>query len=428
MATATKRKPKAKVRSVELREDYRSGFSGKVDHEESIIRSVKIVGLESRNRARVLGLDQKEFGRALDQPYGYSRRALESAIPLYEGATVRIDHPPTKRESNGARVIVDSSRPTLSMAGVLSGVRFQEDGLYGDMELVKAHEGTARILEIAERWPNKIALSHHAFGDPKIISGRVVIDHINSVESVDIIGDQPGTTNGLFESHSGETTVAKTIREIVESLDKKHVARRLLEMEGEDFGGADMAELPVEVPADADTDMEVANALRAAVMAIMDNAELDSAAKLEKIGAIFAIKDEVEGVAPAEEVPAETVESKMKTKHADPKVRELLETVAELKRDRDAANAERDALQAREHARTLLESADRKADEVRLDSLVALSTDAKRKALIETWGKDKDDPAVPRPRRSAPLLESADEKPLSGESFIKAVKTTPRRY
>ncbi len=52
---------------------------------------------------------------------------------------------------------------------------------------------------MAEKLPNKIALSHNAHGNTKLVNGRAVIHEIQTVYSVDLVGDKPGTTNGLFE-------------------------------------------------------------------------------------------------------------------------------------------------------------------------------------------------------------------------------------
>src|SRR5262249_2363425 len=47
----------------------------RVDVKGGVIHGVKIVGLESRNIGRTIGLDPDEFAGALDKPYGYSPSA-----------------------------------------------------------------------------------------------------------------------------------------------------------------------------------------------------------------------------------------------------------------------------------------------------------------------------------------------------------------
>lgn len=393
-----------------------SGFE-RVDAEAGIIHGVKIVGLESRNIGRTIGLDPKVFNGAVDKKYRYSQRALESAIPMYEGATIRTDHPASEIDPNGRRVVKSSSRPMLSVFGSLKKVRFHEDGLYGDLHYLKSHPMAAFVVEVAEKMPEKLALSHNAFGVPVLINGQAVVDQILEVYSVDIVGDKPGTTNGLFESYSEDIPVAKkTIKQIFEGLAATTALAisgraQLLEMCDDELSGAKVAEMEVDAPAEMSTDDQAKAAFRAMVVAAFDDEKLDTKATMAKIKAIMDAQDKLAGKEPekAEGEGKATTESAADQADVDKRLR-LLETEnAELKADKAV--------------RGLLESMQREITPVRLNAVKALANDADRKALIETWPKQETDIFANRPRQSAPLLESqAATETLTGEKLISALK------
>lgn len=177
----------------------------RVDVESCVVYGCKVVGLQSCNTGKVLGLPRAEFGNALDLPYSYGSRALETALPLYEGCAIRLNHPPTIIDDTGARRVRDHSRGAMDTVGELKNVRMKRDGLYGDLHLLKSHPSTPFVLEMAQRMPGKLALSHNAHGVPVLEGGRIAINRILKVVSVDLVGEQPGTTAGLFESAADET-------------------------------------------------------------------------------------------------------------------------------------------------------------------------------------------------------------------------------
>lgn len=174
--------------------------SSRVDAQEGVIRGVKVLGLQSANTGRTLGLDAAEFGEALDQPYSYSREALAKAAPLYEGLGVYVDHPEFNYSVGGARLWKQRDRKTAERFGRLASVRATESGLYADLEYLRSHPLAPLVVEAALRMPEMLGLSHHASGRPALSDGRIVIEEIVDVRSVDIIGERPGTTQGLFES------------------------------------------------------------------------------------------------------------------------------------------------------------------------------------------------------------------------------------
>lgn len=391
----------------------------RVDVEAGVIYDVKIVGLESRNVGRTIGLDPKEFGDALNKTYGYSKQALEAAIPMYEGAVSRIDHPASEIDGDGKRIVKSNSRPALATFGQVKNVRLKEDGLYGDLHLIKSHPSTAFVLEVAEKMPDKLALSHNAYGVPTLKNGRAIIDQILEVYSVDIVGDKPGTTNGLFESFSEGETVKKTIKQIFESLPAKAAGRsHLIEMMDEEMDGSKVAEMEVDMPAEANTDDQVKSAFRAMVMAAFDDDSLDAKATVAKIKDILAAQDKLAGKEPAKEV-TEMADDKYKGKETQ----ESLADKSDLEKRLSLLESENQDLKLDKHARALLETAEREVTDVRLKAVKSLTNDSDRKQLIESWPKKTPQADFGRPRTSAPLMESqADEKPLSGKELISALK------
>lgn len=82
--------------------------------------------------------------------------------------------------------------------GWLSSPRLMEDGIYADLNLLKSDPNSSKIVEMAERNPSQVGLSHNVEGEGDIVNGVYVVREIISVNSVDLV-DRPATTNGLFE-------------------------------------------------------------------------------------------------------------------------------------------------------------------------------------------------------------------------------------
>jgi hypothetical protein len=150
------------------------GVALRVDRERAVISGVKILGLESAN------------GRS------YSPRALAAARALYEGRPVNIDHVDGPRRSYRDRI------------GRLTAVTLGADGLYGDLHLNPKHPLAEQLLWDAEHAPENVGLSHDARGRTAIRDGRVIVEAIESVRSVDLVAE-PATTKGLFESADAAT-------------------------------------------------------------------------------------------------------------------------------------------------------------------------------------------------------------------------------
>lgn len=169
MATAARDKSKS-----EQLIEYTSNAGGKLglDKDQHVIRGVKLLGLESKN------------GRS------YSPAAMKQAIPLYEGAKVNVNHP----KGNPG-----SPRDYQDRLGSIKGVRYVEGhGLTGDLHYNPKHPVAPALEHDAEFSPENVGLSHNVEARTTRRNGRVVVESIERVKSVDLVAD-PATTNGLYE-------------------------------------------------------------------------------------------------------------------------------------------------------------------------------------------------------------------------------------
>lgn len=141
---------------------------------KSVIRNCKLIGFESQN------------GRY------YPPEVLRSAVHLYEGARVNIDHPergPGQERKLGDRI------------GVIRNARFVAgSGIFGDFHYNPHHPMAEQLAWDAENNPGAFGFSHNAslrLGRPQL--GREVVEQIVAIRSIDLVAD-PATTTSLFES------------------------------------------------------------------------------------------------------------------------------------------------------------------------------------------------------------------------------------
>jgi len=149
-----------------------------VDRDSGVIKGVKIIGFNSQNGRR------------------YLPDALKTAVPLYEGIKVNIDHPekgPTQQRSSHDRF------------GKFINVRFVEgEGIYGDLLYLKNHPLAESVCEAAEReeMNDVFGMSHNAQGEGTVDKKNIfVVSKITEVRHVDLVAD-PATTKSLTESQS----------------------------------------------------------------------------------------------------------------------------------------------------------------------------------------------------------------------------------
>ncbi len=319
--------------------------SGSIDREAKVIRGVKILGAESRNKRR------------------YPESVIQSAVPLYEGAKVNFDHP-SRKGNPGERKFSDGG-------GVIKGCRFESGdggkGIYGDLHYLESHPNTALFLERAERFPDSFGLSHIVEGELAWEGGAAVVKSIERVVGVDIVTD-PATTSGLFESFEGEgmakirlielfagdDTVAKTLRENLEA------------------AGIDPA-MEVDVPAeDAPSgDDAVKMGFRAAIIAVIDDDTLDMAGKLAKVKELLKSEEKV-----MDSGPDPAAEPGMEEGGGEEAAAETAAAAESVDRKLAVVNA-----------KELLLESNRKALPERIEALVAVS-ETTRKTLVEGWPAD----------------------------------------
>ena len=247
----------------------------RIDAANCVLRHVKIVGLQSVNPARVLGLNRQQFGDAIDEPYSYDPAGLDRARKLYEGASVYSNHAKYTYDGNGARRVIEEDRSNKELVGWLENVVVESDGLYGDLHYLETCSFVPTLLELADRRPDKLALSHEAvFENPRLSHGRVVLGGIKHVDCVALVSSKPGTTAGLFESaaHLSGRYRMTTIGQVFESCDGKKKAPWLGKAIEAD---ASLGEVPVDVPDDMPPDDQMGMASKEAVMSLLDTATPD---------------------------------------------------------------------------------------------------------------------------------------------------------
>lgn len=144
----------------------------RVDREAGIIHGVRILGPSSLN------------GRK------YTPEAIQKAMGLYENRPVNVDHPGPK--DNNQRRVSDRF-------GWIKNIKYQNNGLDGELHYLKSHPQAEAVIEAAERNPALFGLSHNADGRMVRRGSEYLVEEIVGVRSVDLVAD-PATTKSLFES------------------------------------------------------------------------------------------------------------------------------------------------------------------------------------------------------------------------------------
>ena len=185
---------------IEQIEEYVDNRGVKPVVENGILRGVKILGFESLN------------GRT------YLPDGVRRAIPLYEGAKTNVNH----ANGNGPRDYRDRM-------GIIRGVVLREgEGLFGDYHFNPKHELAEQLKWDAENAPENVGFSHVVEAKTSRRDGKMVVEEIKSVRSVDLVAD-PATTHGLFESAEEQLPDVPGLQELAEeSLSAIDLARSVL--------------------------------------------------------------------------------------------------------------------------------------------------------------------------------------------------------
>jgi hypothetical protein len=166
-----------------------AGITLRVDRTQGVIHGVKIVGLESLNKR------------------SYTPATLSRAVPLYEGAKVNIDHRDEGQKVSYAQRI-----------GAIKNVVQRDDGLYADFHFNPKHHLAEQLCWDAENAPQNVGFSHDANARTTRRDGRVIVEEILKVNSVDLVAN-PATTRGLFEAGGDQLAVEnQALKESLEAL------------------------------------------------------------------------------------------------------------------------------------------------------------------------------------------------------------------
>jgi hypothetical protein len=327
-----------------------------VDENEGVIRGVALLGSVSKNKRR------------------YSPKAMQDAARLYEGLRVNLDH----RQRNAPA----GERGFMEGVGLIRNARVTDDGskVRGDLHYLKSHQASALIVESAKRFPAAFGFSHDAEGDTRADRDGVLVESLEKVHSLDIVG-RPATNAGLFESEDDDMSKAKTrtisFQEAVEKAPEgkfKKRGERLLELE------AVAAEMPVaDLPAESDPNEDVKAALKkagAAIVGKMIDGELDPSEALKKLKELVGMSEKMDSGDDSGDV-------------APP---EMTESIKRLEARLNIADA-----------KTLLLESKRAATPERIEA-VALLAPEKRKKLVESWPAEGEK-SGPRGRTGS-ILES----------------------
>lgn len=152
-----------------------AGRAARIDRDASVIRGVKVLGLDSKN------------GRT------YSESALREAVSLYQGKQVNVDHIDGQRRSYRDRI------------GKLANIELRADGLYGDLLVNPKHPLAEQLFWDAQNSPDSVGLSHDVTGRTTARNGRIVVEAISDVRSVDLVAE-PATTRSLYEGVDPSTS------------------------------------------------------------------------------------------------------------------------------------------------------------------------------------------------------------------------------
>jgi hypothetical protein len=355
-----------------LREVAYSSKFGRIDRDAGLIRDVKIIGRFSENNRE------------------YTDKSLREAVSKYEGVRVNIDHRIPGRSTAGARELADHFGRLVNVHESLSNSNREDDGLFGDLEFLKSHALAERVCETAERMPKLIGLSHDADGDVVSRGGKVFVESIASVRSVDLV-TTPATTKGLFEAAGIGVSQASGLAAGAEPNSSESISLEFfLQKAAAIYGGK------AEPAAKARAISSLVNQLLS-IDKTTEDAMSDPADKLNPGEAGDGLNKQDPAAKAKQPAEGEPEAGKEKEKKELPEAKGE-PTIAELQ-------AKLNRLEAENSSRRLLEAAGVAADDTKVKALCALNGEADRKALVETWK-----PAAigtSRAKSGTPLREAA---------------------
>lgn len=137
----------------------------------------------------------------------YPLESRQAALPLYEGASVFLDHP--ERENPGRE------RSYSEKLGRIRNVRAVEEGSYGDLILNPHHPLAEQIAWDAANSPDSLGLSHNAQGKGRVDGDKTIIESIVRVRSVDLVA-AAATCSSLFEGQREQMDPREALNKIAD--------------------------------------------------------------------------------------------------------------------------------------------------------------------------------------------------------------------
>lgn len=378
--------------------EYQAPFADRIDRENRVIRGVKILGLQSGNSVRVVGIPS-------DEKYEYTPEALKAAISMYEGVPVNLDHPEFETGRDGSRKAVSATK-TRQRFGWLSDVEFIEGrGLFGNLEYLGNNPNAEMILEAAERKPDIFALSHNARGSVVKRDGKFVVDEIGEVRSVDLIAEKPGTTHSLFEQLDNEEI---SMPDVINAMKSEEETKLVPEMDNDHAEEEEMVEQD-EMAAPDPAEM-VESGFRAAINSLLDDDSLSDDALISKLSELVTKRAETKAVLSGGEVAEQEAEEKPEEAAAAA----MSESLQVIVKDYRNIKRENETLKKESAARDLLESKNIKPTLARIKAVAALEDSKMKVELMESFQPVAKRPAVTK--RPSGLAE-IDEYPKDAKSF-----------
>lgn len=366
----------------------------KIDREAGIIREARILGRVSKN------------GRE------YSDKALDDAARLYEGVAVMIDH---DRKNPGRE------RGLMESFGEIQNVKRKEDGVYGDLYFLKSHPATPVILESAERFPNKVGLSHNADGSTSRKNGKTIVESVEEVISVDVV-TRPATNKTLFEDIRPMTKT--TIKKLLEANFKPEAvkASKLLEMDG-------MGDMPVEMEAEASSEDQIWGAFQTAILAAVNDESMDTKAIIKKVADILKAYEKLSGDGAGETTDTKAADGSEGASQMAESVNKKdgqADGLVKLQEQVNSLLTEKAQFKKESGVRKLMASHGLSDNETLFESLMDMSSIETQKKLCEQVKASTEaaKAAKAKPRMSSVLQESQDDTkyPENAESFAKRLR------
>jgi len=332
---------------------------GSVDESAPVIRRVKILGWESKNRRQ------------------YLKESVQSE--QYGDRVINLNHPdgPNKQ------------RQVQDRFGWFESVVKDDSGIWGDLHYNPEHPYAKQFAWLAKNKPSLVGLSHDAIGTGKTKDGVFVVEKVIEVKSVDLVAD-PATTKGLFESHMDPELTQ-------DGADESSIAQHI-------------GELIVKICKDSETDPKEKRKKVLKALKLLDDGEK---------GEVEESEEEEGGAEDAERSEAEDESGKKKTEESvqdlakkNPGVKQLLERVDRL--EAEAALAKKHALAHRLCEESRLPSV--LVTKVFLAQLIEAKDEAAMKQLIEDRRSISN---IKRPVSSGPARSSGQ---LDNKSFAQALK------